>query len=134
MRPRSTTLEGYRTRAGETSPRDRLPGRPRDEGSMSPATTRCPACDEPIPEGTIAHRCPGWGGETTLALDGGGRDRIDGDPLGETTAYQGETTALDSSAGFGSSDEGHHGFPEVDDLIDRELGQYRLETVVGHGS
>jgi serine/threonine-protein kinase len=46
------------------------------------------------------------------------------DPLGETIAYRhGEAAAVEPD-----------GFPEVDDLVERTLGQYRLGPVIGRGS
>src|SRR5262249_17014194 len=55
------------------------------------------------------------------------------DSLGETVAYQSEhsiTGVEGSNFEFGDED----GFPEVDDLENQTLGQYRLGTVIGRGS
>ncbi len=56
------------------------------------------------------------------------------DRLGETVAYRPGVSLPCSDQSFELLDENDAGFPEVDDLIDRTLGQYRLQSVVGQGS
>ena len=54
------------------------------------------------------------------------------DPLGETIAYRPDL--MSSSAEDDAPPPEDDGFPEVDDLIDRTLGHYRLEEISGRGS
>lgn len=55
------------------------------------------------------------------------------DSLAETVAYSG-AESLAALADQSSLIEVDDGFPEVDDLVDRTLGQYRLGSVIGRGS
>jgi serine/threonine-protein kinase len=107
---------------------------------MTTGSSRCPTCDQPLRDGTIGHRCGEPAGGTgspvertvVSAEEDSLRRRLD-DRLGETIAYPGG--AIDPSAEDSRMlDELEDGFPEVDDLVASELGQYRLESVVGRGS
>ncbi|AGA26007.1 serine/threonine protein kinase [Singulisphaera acidiphila] len=100
---------------------------------MKTGTGRCPSCDEPISEGTLVHRCS-VRGDMTILDDRFGAPNLKPDLLGETVAYQGNVLLQANDSGSSLPDEFDDGFPAVDDLIDQTLGQYKLESVVGHGS
>ncbi|WP_422927039.1 serine/threonine protein kinase [Singulisphaera sp. PoT] len=93
---------------------------------------RSPHDQEPIagngPDASFP-KTSGRRGEPTLPIS----VKFD-DYLGETVAYRPEDLNLDSSEGLEPRGEPDSGFPEIDDLIDRQLGQYRLEAVLGQGS
>lgn len=88
---------------------------------MATGKERCPTCDEPIPEGPGTHRC----------ADASPRSE---DRLDETVAYPPETERSILGEDDSFFEDIDDGFPEVDDLIDRTLGQYKVETVVGRGT
>lgn len=89
--------------------------------TMISGATRCPFCDEVVTGTTPAVRCP-FQGEVGCPLSDESAEPVL-DPLGETIAYQ-------SEAGVAETD----GFPDVDDLIGRTLGQYQVRSVLGRGS
>lgn len=91
---------------------------------MTTGKSRCPACDEPIREGSSAHRCTRSPGSTGA----------DGDLLEETIAYQGELDRSMPADDESFLEDYDDGFPDVDDLIDQTLGQYKMESVVGRGT
>lgn len=70
----------------------------------------------------------------TILDDRFGAPNLKPDLLGETVAYQGNVLLQANDSGSSLPDEFDDGFPAVDDLIDQTLGQYKLESVVGHGS
>src|SRR5689334_8668898 len=90
---------------------------------MSIGESTCPSCGEPLPADPFEHFCP-------LAAPAPGSASSPPaflpfvDPLGETIAYQPE----------GEAEGPGDGFPAVDDLIGRNLGQYRVGAVIGRGS
>lgn len=83
----------------------------------------CPVCDEPLAESTglIPPGCP-FAGELGCALADEHR-ATQGGPLAETIAYR--------SPGADEPDD--DGFPEIDDLANRTLAQYRIGQVIGRG-
>jgi serine/threonine protein kinase len=102
---------------------------------MTDDAVRCPSCGEPYQPGTIPLRCPAPGtGACPLAV--AGADPPVDDPLGQTMAivWTGERPPVVEEPTPLQSDAGPGGFPEVDDLVDRMLGQYRMGTVIGRGS
>ena len=93
--------------------------------------SRCPACHEPITEGTQTHRCDG----SILARTSSGEERaISGSrpTFAETIVYQVDRTMTESDDNIviGNDD----GFPPIDDLIGSTLSQYRIESLAGRGS
>jgi eukaryotic-like serine/threonine-protein kinase len=88
--------------------------------------------DRPIQGGSPAPRPSGQdrGGEPPLSES----SVLWGAPsLAETVAYQEGASPSGRAAPRSLLGEGD-GFPEVDDLLDQTLGQYRLETVIGRGT
>jgi serine/threonine-protein kinase len=93
---------------------------------MTSGTMRRPSSDEPTAAEPSGPARRSEGDSPVESTEAEGRQHT----LGETVAYRPDLTS-------GHDDtEGHEGdgFPEVDDLIDRTLAQYRLDTVVGRGS
>lgn len=115
-------------------------GRPTQRGSISGAIMtdggdRCPSCGETYQPGSIPLRCPSHGeGECPLGTAGAGRP-VD-DPLGQTMtiAWTGTYPPEDEDLTPLEPPSGPDGFPEADDLVDRTLGQYRVDALVGRGS
>jgi len=58
---------------------------------------------------------------------------MDGPTLGETVAYSYDDRVADAGD-LRATVGGEDGFPDADDLENRQLGQYRLESVIGRGS
>src|SRR5437773_1560251 len=118
-------------------PRDKVsPPRPccdRNERVMMTGARRCPTCDEPIREGLQEHRCA-EGSEQTIQVGAFAAPGTGDDSIGETVAYTGDIDLIELEDGRSYPEELDDGFPEVDDLVDSTLGQYRLESVVGRGS
>jgi serine/threonine-protein kinase len=90
---------------------------------MEKRAGRCPVCDEPLSASTglVPPGCP-FAGELGCAL-GDEHRAAHGGPLAETIAYHSP----------GSEEEPDDGFPEVDDLVNRTLAQYRIGRVIGRG-
>jgi len=84
---------------------------------------RCPYCNEEISPDSLPPGCP-YVGETSCPLYPEATAPAIEDGLGETIAYRSDATRVDLDDGF----------PQVDDLIDRTLGQYRIGPVIGRGS
>ncbi len=83
--------------------------------------SRCSFCDEPVHADKPSADCPFLGAagcpitsDAPLPAD---------DPLAETIAFGGAIPVQDED-----------GFPEVDDLINGTLGQYRIGAVIGQGA
>ena len=95
---------------------------------MTTDAIRCLWCNELIDQDAPPHRCPQPVKGRTNQDD---VRRID-DHLGETVAYRPDLT-LSSRDDVLLADP-DDGFPEVDDLVDRTLGQYRVHHLVGKGS
>ena len=89
--------------------------------AASRALAPCPFCGELAAAGLPAPECP-FVGETGCPL-GSDSQATEDDALAETVAYPGFNPAADED-----------GFPEVDDLIDNLLGQYRIGAVIGEGA
>ena len=89
--------------------------------SLAREFASCPFCGEPATPGVPAAECP-FLGETGCPL-GANYQAPEDDALAETIAYPGVTLPADDD-----------GFPEVDDLIDGQLGQYRIGAVIGEGA
>jgi serine/threonine protein kinase len=87
--------------------------------------------DEPIEEGSSARPFDADAAKASL-LSESSVPWIGG-ALGETVAYQGGKP-LPGTAVADAEADGDDGFPAVDDLEDRALGQYRLRAVIGRGS
>ena len=88
---------------------------------------KCPFCGEPSQLGEPPPHCPMAGHQESCALVASEEESASGqvvDPLGRTVAFH--VRAL-------RPDEGD-GFPEQDDLINSELGQYRLGPMIGRGT
>jgi serine/threonine-protein kinase len=94
--------------------------RQRRSSGAAVITARCPLCAEPVRDGTIPPRCP-FSGEIGCPLCEETEPAAAADPLAETIAYQSQPAP--------ESD----GFPKIDDLTGRPLGQYVLGTVIGRG-
>jgi serine/threonine-protein kinase len=83
------------------------------------------------PQGAASGGRPRDSLEETLLAEGSSRSL--NDSLGETVAYQSSrSVVVPDASGFEPGDD--DGFPEVDDLENQTLGQYRLGTVIGRGS
>lgn len=89
---------------------------------MASAIVRCPLCDERSDNGIIPSACP-FSGETGCPLGDDSALDVEHDPLAETIAYR-----RHASPGYAD------GFPDIDDLTDRPLGQYHLDQVIGRGT
>src|SRR4051812_44579924 len=100
---------------------------------MTTGTSRCPRCGEPIPAGTRDHRCAG-SDDRTIQVETLPTRRKQEDSLDDTVAYRGEIGLIDPEDDESAPEEFDDGFPEIDDLVDSELGQYRLASIVGRGS
>ena len=81
---------------------------------------RCGLCDEPAEMGVPSAHCPflGEAGCAVMECPPG----LGPDPLAETIALEVDDARPDD------------GFPAVDDLLGRTLGQYRLREVIGRGT
>ncbi len=90
---------------------------------MAIGESPCPTCGEPLQAGSVPPHCP-LAGEAPCPLVSRATPPPILDPLGETIAF------LSESDPDGLDD----GFPVVDDLIGRSLGQYRMGEVIGRGS
>ena len=107
--------------------RDEARKAPSQGGPMAILTRACPVCDEPLDvSDTAPPGCPFAGELGCPMAEGAG---IEG-PLAETIAYRPARSA--SLTDPVEVDEGD-GFPVVDDLIERTLGQYRVGQVIGRG-
>src|SRR4051794_19406212 len=86
----------------------------------------------PIQDRSAAAGRPGHDRKEDLLISEGSVRWVE-DSLCATVAYQGDESPA-VRAEDRSSIGGEDGFPEVDDLVDQPLGQYRLEQVIGRGS
>ncbi len=82
----------------------------------------CPFCDGPVQQDRLPRDCP---------FVGDGRCPLGGGSSGVGSA---ETTIEVNAFAAGEAAAEPDGFPEVDDLVGRELGQYRMGPVIGRGS
>src|SRR3954465_1261392 len=105
---------------------------------MTDDRERCPSCGEPYQPGLIPPGCPARGrGARPLAVDTVAvADSTVDDSLGQalTILWSGQRPPAVEEPTPVESVTGPDGFPEVDDLIDRMLGQYRMGAVIGRGS
>ncbi len=98
----------------------------RTSGTMIVDPQTCSECGEPVLAGSaVPPGCPLHGGSdcphATAESAGMGSDET----VEATIAYQ---------EGEGSTTDLEDGFPDVDDLVDRHLGQYRIVQAIGRGS
>jgi eukaryotic-like serine/threonine-protein kinase len=95
---------------------------------MTTGALRCLWCNELIDEDAPPHRCP----NPVKGRISPDAPRWGDEPLAETVAYRPDQAF--SSQEIDVLADPDDGFPEVDDLVDRDLGQYRLHSLVGRGS
>jgi len=102
---------------------------------MSTGPRHCPRCHVPIEHGTHPHLCLDREGRTIQedSLVQSGQSHVQ-DPLEETIAYQGGPFPPIDQEGSSLPNDFEDGFPAIDDLVDRTLGQYQLDTIVGRGT
>ncbi|MEJ7640448.1 MAG: hypothetical protein WKF75_21390, partial [Singulisphaera sp.] len=103
---------------------------------MMIVANKCPLCDETITQDSSIHICSSSDSEPVLSPVS---DTVESEffepdeaPLEETVAHR--MTFAVAEAGASTRADEDDGFPEVDDLADGTLGQYRLGRIIGRGS
>ena len=91
------------------------------KGQGKEEATRCPFCEEAAHLGAPAPDCP-FGEDLGCPMNPD-TPALDLDLLDETTAHCGGASGTDPL-----------GFPLEDDLLNRNLGQYRMDAVIGQGA
>src|SRR5437879_3323920 len=97
---------------------------------MTTGASRCPDCNEKTQEGFPTLSCPLEGDPPCPLMPPLARWTV-GEVLGGTVTCGGDETV---SYGGGRTVTESDGFPVIDDLTDRALGQYWMSHVIGSGS
>lgn len=84
----------------------------------------CASCGELVRAGVAPEQCVHGGSGDCAVVVPEDPAEAENDPLGRTIVFVRETPRRDASDGF----------PEVEDLIDRTLGQYRIGPRIGQGT
>jgi len=98
---------------------------------MMTVASRCPLCEATIPQDSSFHLCS--------SPDAGSGDGPVSEPISQDEELLDETVAHRMSLTIAEPGgpplvDDDDGFPEVDDLAEGTLGQYRLGSIIGRGS
>lgn len=89
-----------------------------------PESIPCASCGELARRGVAPPQCPLGGADGCAIIVPEDPEEANNDPLGRTVVFVREVPGRDVSDGF----------PEIDDLVDRDLGQYRIGPRIGRGT